>query len=99
MHNPIVGIVLGIAQPNAKATVRLIVVADEDEIPDPDNDAVQIRKDCTWLVRLLIVSVAATPPCDRHQRGDDRAFPGGGARWLICTVMIQRSVTPSVGWR
>jgi hypothetical protein len=35
MHHPIFGIVLGIAQPNAKATIWLIVVADEDEIPTP----------------------------------------------------------------
>jgi hypothetical protein len=47
MHNPIARVALDIAQPDAKAAVWLIVVADKDEIPDFDDDAVQIRKDST----------------------------------------------------
>jgi hypothetical protein len=31
--------------------------------------------------------------------GDDRAFQEGGAQWLVCTIIIQRSVTPSGWWR
>ena len=49
--------------------------------------------------RHSTVSVAPTPPCDRRQRGDDRAFLERGAQWLVCTIIIQRSVTPSGGWR
>jgi hypothetical protein len=38
--------------------------------------------------RMLCVSVAPTPPCERQQRGDDRAFQVGGPQWLVCTVII-----------
>ena len=44
MHDPITGIVFGVAEPNAQAAVRLIVVADKDEISDLYDDAVQICK-------------------------------------------------------
>jgi hypothetical protein len=47
MHNPVLGIVLGTAHPNAKTAIWLIIVADEDEIPDADNIAVEISKDAT----------------------------------------------------
>ena len=51
--------------------------------------------------RHSTVSVAPTPPCERRQRGDDRAFQEEGARMFGLQrsyTVIQRSVTPSAGW-
>jgi len=48
--------------------------------------------------RNRTVTVVPAPPCDRR-RGDDRAFHKAGSRWLVCTVIIQRNVTPLSGWR